>query len=142
MDICANRKNGYEAKKVVKKFLEDYPFIRPLIYVLKYFLRQRKLNESFTGGVSSYLLFNLLLSYTQFLLKERPKENLSLGYILVGFFQFYSYDFNFKELGISIRNEGSYFKKGNKFAVKSPISVENFQEEDQDVGKCAYRFNV
>ena len=65
VDISANRKNGYAAKKVIKRILNCYPYIRPLLYILKYFLKQRKLNETFTGGISSFLLFNLLLSYIQ-----------------------------------------------------------------------------
>ncbi len=110
----ANRKNGYEAKKVIKKILEDYPYLRPLIYVLKYFLRQRKLNESYTGGISSFLLFNLLFSYVQYLSRGKQLRNKSLGHILVGFFQFYAFDFNFEEVGLSIRYGGYYYKKADK----------------------------
>jgi non-canonical poly(A) RNA polymerase PAPD5/7 len=85
--------------------------MRPLIYVLKYFLRQRKLNESYTGGISSFLLFNLLFSYIQYRVKNKEMENITLGHILVGFFQFYAFDFNFEEVGISIRYGGYYYKK-------------------------------
>ena len=122
IDISANRKNGYEAKKVIKKTLEDFPFIRPLIYVLKYFLRQRKLNESYTGGISSFLLFNLLLSYVQYVVKNEDKINsetrggkfLSLGHLLVGFLQFFGFDFNFEEIGISVKYGGYFYKKSER----------------------------
>jgi len=88
--------------------------MRPLIYVLKYFLRQRKLNESYTGGISSFLLFNLLLAYVQYLSKENQLgEKINLGTILVGFFQFYGFDFNFEDVGISVRYGGYFFKKSD-----------------------------
>jgi non-canonical poly(A) RNA polymerase PAPD5/7 len=88
--------------------------MRPIIYVLKYFLRQRKLNESYTGGISSFLLFNLLLAYVQYLSKENNfTEKINLGNILVGFLQFYGFDFNFEDVGISVRYGGYFFKKSD-----------------------------
>ena len=123
IDISANGKNGYEAKKVIKKILEDFPCIRPILYVLKYFLRQRKLNESYTGGISSFLLFNLVLSYLQYVLKNEKtnghsqtseEKTLSLGDLLVGFFQFFAFDFNFEEVGISVKYGGYFYKKSER----------------------------
>ena len=114
MDISANRKNGYEAKKVIKRVLEDFPHMRPLIYVLKYFLRQRKLNESYTGGISSFLLFNLLFAYIQYAQKENDSSMKTLGHLLTGFLQFYSFVFNFEDVGISIRHGGFFYKKSER----------------------------
>lgn len=89
--------------------------MRPIIYVLKYFLRQRKLNESYTGGISSFLLFNLLLAYVQYLAKEDEGigKKSNLGDILVGFLQFYGFDFNFEDIGISVRYGGYFYKKSD-----------------------------
>jgi non-canonical poly(A) RNA polymerase PAPD5/7 len=114
IDICANRKNGYEAKKIIKQTLTDFAFMRPIIYVLKYFLRQRKLNETYTGGISSFLLFNLLLAYIQHVVKEDKTKKITLGHLLVGFLQFYAFDFNFEDVGISLRHGGFFFKKSDK----------------------------
>jgi len=88
--------------------------MRPIIYVLKYFLRQRKLNQAFTGGVSSFLLLNLVLGYIQHSNKSDENKNISLGHILVGFFQFYSFDFNYEKVGLSIRHGGFFFKKEDR----------------------------
>lgn len=38
----------------VSQLLDAYPPSRPLILIIKTFLRQRKLNEVFTGGLSTY----------------------------------------------------------------------------------------
>jgi non-canonical poly(A) RNA polymerase PAPD5/7 len=115
--FSVNRKNGYEARKVIAHIFNDYPAMRPLIYVLKYYLRQRGLNEIYTGGLSSFLLFNLLYSYIQHVAKDNNFRNdnlISLGHLLVGFFQHYSFDFNYDTVGISIKHGGSYYKKSEK----------------------------
>jgi non-canonical poly(A) RNA polymerase PAPD5/7 len=88
--------------------------MRPLIYVLKYFLRQRKLNESYTGGISSFLLFNLLFAYIQYTTKENDSSIKTLGHLLTGFLQFYSFVFNYEEVGISIRHGGFFYKKSER----------------------------
>ena len=42
---------------------KKFPELRPLILVLKAFLKSRQLNETFTGGVGSFLLTILVTSY-------------------------------------------------------------------------------
>jgi non-canonical poly(A) RNA polymerase PAPD5/7 len=131
--------------------LNDFPIIRPLVYVLKYFLRQRKLNESYTGGISSFLLFNLIYSYIQYECKEKNSRLKTLGHILTGFLQYYSFIFNFEDVGISIRYGGFFYKKTDRYLFSnfSPLydpkksnllSVENFQELDQDIGRSSFKF--
>ena len=146
VDISANRKNGYAAKKVIKRILNCYPYIRPLLYILKYFLKQRKLNETFTGGISSFLLFNLLLSYIQVKQKEMLNDedpDLSLGHLLCGFLQFYCFDFNYDNVGISVKHGGYFFKKSDRNWDDSNrpylLCVENFQDPEQDIGKSCFK---
>ena len=45
--------------------MEDYPILKFLVLVLKQFLLQRDLNEVFTGGISSYSLILLTVSFLQ-----------------------------------------------------------------------------
>lgn len=114
MDISVDRKNGYDAKRVIKKSLNDFHALKPLIYLLKYFMRQKKLNETFSGGVSSFLLFNLVLAFLQYKSKTENTPSLNLGQLLVDFFQFYGFEFNYDEVGISVRYGGFFYKRKDK----------------------------
>ena len=41
------------------------PPLRPLTFILKYFLKARVLNEPYSGGVGSYMLQLLIVSFLQ-----------------------------------------------------------------------------
>jgi non-canonical poly(A) RNA polymerase PAPD5/7 len=45
--------------------MEKFPNLKYLVLVLKQFLLQRDLNEVFTGGISSYSLILLTISFLQ-----------------------------------------------------------------------------
>jgi DNA polymerase sigma len=45
--------------------------------LLKCFLRQRSYNESFTGGISSFLLFNLVYAYFQYFIKNKSFDEIN-----------------------------------------------------------------
>lgn len=67
-----------------------------------------------------------------------------MGKHLIDFFELYGTQFNYEEIGISIREEGFYFPKykrgweGYDEKTRFKLSVENPQEPDVDIGKAAY----
>lgn len=134
--------------KVIRDIIQDFPFIKPIIILLKFFLRQRDLNETFTGGVSSYLLFNMIYAYVQYMIRDKEKseeklKNMNLGSFLLGFLKFYGYEFNYKELGISIRDGGKFFKKYSRnFPYNENLCFENFQDLSIDIGRAAHQFTT
>lgn len=68
-------------------------------------------------------------------------ENLNLGSFLKGFLKFYSEEFNWRDLGISIRNGLQFFSKWTRnFSSNENLCFENFQEPDKDIGRGAYQF--
>ena len=147
IDISMYKDNGASAVKVFEKIISIYPEIKPLMLLIKYMLRQRKLNEIYKGGVSSFILFTLLYYYLMdvrkrftYKLKNGHKENLlTLGHLLLGFFNFYGFEFNYKKLGISIRNGCFLYKRTDD--SKHILSVENFQDIFQDIGKHCFQYN-
>lgn len=65
VDISFNRENGVCCVKLIKQMLAKYAELRPLLLVLKCFLKSRQLNETYHGGVASYLLTMLVVSHLQ-----------------------------------------------------------------------------
>lgn len=51
--------------------MEKYDCLKYLVLVLKQFLLERDLNEVFTGGISSYSLTLLVISFLQVSLCDR-----------------------------------------------------------------------
>ena len=146
VDISFFRKNGFSAVKTIEKVIDNFPEIKPLMLVIKYTLRQRQLNEIYKGGVSSFIIFSLLYYYIadfrkKFMddIKKGKKETeLTLGHFLLGFFDFYGFQFNYEKLGISIRNGGFIYTRTDE--GKHLLSIENFQDISQDMGKSCFKF--
>ena len=147
IDISMYKDNGASAVKQFENIIRIYPEIKLLMLLIKYMIRQRKLNEIYKGGVSSFILFTLLYYYLvdvkkRFIYKvnQGHKESLlTLGHLLLGFFNFYGFEFNYKKLGISIRNGCFLYKRTDD--SKHILSVENFQDIYQDIGKHCFQYN-
>jgi len=60
-DLCVNSTNGVENSTFIRKRLETYPALRPLLLALKCLLHQHGLHDTFTGGIGGYLLFLMVL---------------------------------------------------------------------------------
>ena len=146
VDISFFRKNGFSAVKTIEKVIESFPEIKPLMLVIKYTLRQRQLNEIYKGGVSSFIIFSLLYyfiaDYRKKIIddikKGKKETELTLGHLLVEFFDYYGFQFNYEKLGISIRNGGFIYKRTDD--GKNLLSIENFQDISQDMGKSCFKF--
>ena len=146
IDISFFRKNGSDAVETIEKIIEIFPEIRPLTLVIKYTLRQRQLTEIYKGGVSSFIIFSLIYYYMSDVRKKilddikkgKKEELLTLGHLLVGFFNFYGFMFNYDKLGISIRS-GCFLYKRKEYKPNT-LSIENFQDINQDMGKNCYNF--
>ena len=117
VDININQTNGVFAGKMVLGFLEELPALRALVLIIKAFLGQRSMNEVFSGGLGSYSIVCLAVSFLQMHPKIRRGEidpSKNLGVLMMEFFELYGCYFNYQEVGISIRDGGSYFSKGRR----------------------------
>jgi non-canonical poly(A) RNA polymerase PAPD5/7 len=65
VDISLNQINGIAAGKIVNQYLDILPGARQLILVVKAFLSQRSMNEVYTGGLGSYSVICLVISFLQ-----------------------------------------------------------------------------
>ena len=113
---------GCEMSSVVyvKEQIIKYPEVKFILRVLKRYFYFKKMNNSFLGGLSSYNLFLLLLSYAKFLhISPNPdseiiennnnnnKTNTNLGYFLFNFLYFFKC-LNFNQCIIDINSPNIY----------------------------------
>lgn len=132
VDISINQLNGVAAGRMVNRFLQELPALRALVVVIKSFLSQRSMNEVFTGGLGSYSIVCLAASFLQMHPKIRrgeidPVRN--LGVLVMEFFELYGLYFNYRDVGISLRDGGTYYNKFRRgwadFKNEALLSIED-----------------
>ncbi|XP_077599162.1 terminal nucleotidyltransferase 4A isoform X1 [Stigmatopora nigra] len=143
VDISFNVETGVKAASFIKDYVQKYPVLPYLIFVLKQFLLQRELNEVFTGGISSYCLILMVISFLQLhprIDARNPNEN--LGVLLIEFFELYGRHFNYLKTGIRIKNGGAYIAKDNMAMTNgyrpSMLCIEDPLLPGNDVGRGSY----
>lgn len=65
IDISLNQLNGISAGKIVNSYIAALPALKPLVLVIKAFLSQRGMNEVYSGGLGSYSVICLVVSFLQ-----------------------------------------------------------------------------
>lgn len=145
VDISFNTK-GIDGVKYINAQLSQHAALRPLALVLKQFLEQRALNEPYTGGLGSYSLVCMLVSFFQMhpLVQAkliRPEEN--LGVLLLDFLELYGRQFNYDCVGISVLRH-SYFDKSDRGWQNERrsgiLSIEDPQNPENDLCKASFCF--
>ena len=139
-DICFDQPGGLQMASLIKTMLDSVPAMRPLILVMKYFLVQRELNETYRGGVGSFMLQLMVIACMQQHARERCYDRWqrleaakrsgkgnrfvkivheqikgenphNLGMMLMEFIGFYGVQLDFERVGISVRQEGRLYRK-------------------------------
>ena len=131
IDISINKKSNYITNSYVKSIINKYPCIQYLTLLIKFYLRQRKLNDTHKGGISSIVIFNLIYAYILYAKKiNKYNENIiNLGSILIDFFEFFGYIFQYKNIEIN-NLYGGFFKirndnDSNLLYLNNPIDNQN-----------------
>ena len=65
LDVRGVDNNGLQARALVNEMMFKMPAMRPMVIVMKQFLRERGLNEPYNGGLSSYSITLLVGSVLQ-----------------------------------------------------------------------------
>lgn len=116
VSIEGGQHNGLLANRVIADLLRENPALRPLVLVLKHFMKERGLMESYSGGLSSY---GLVLMVARYLQEQSP--SMDTGSLLLGFLDFYSNHFDPRSMGIST-NHRCYFSRGQQQPSSSTSS--------------------
>ncbi|GMF20940.1 unnamed protein product [Phytophthora fragariaefolia] len=119
--------HGMEASKLVRQYVSDLPRLKPLLMVLRQFLREKALNSAFTGGLSSYAVTLLAVFLMEMQRHQEPedehqldaledketddeREATKLGQLLLDFLEYYGTSFDYYTTGLSLKPEafGAY----------------------------------
>ncbi|OQR74450.1 PAP-associated domain-containing protein 5-like [Tropilaelaps mercedesae] len=113
VDIAFNQVNCTDAARFVARCCELFPCLKKLVFVFKQFISDLHLNEVFYGGLSSYSLILMILSFIQ-LHPDRESlrdPDVSTGALLMDILVHYGSRFNYDKYGIRIRGGGSLVEK-------------------------------
>jgi len=92
--------NGLECVELVKDYLSENELIEPLILVVKHMLKVWGYNDPYRGGLSSYALFLLIVSFLQARKYPLEIQNANLGKALLELMEYYG-NFDQKSNGIA-----------------------------------------
>ena len=139
VDISFNMQSGLLSAKKIKGYLKQYPLLDKLVMTIKQFLYQRNLNEVYTGGIGSYSLILLIVSFLQ----RHPRvgtdsEDPNLGILLTEFFELYGRNFNFAKVGIKVDGTGSYFNKIDHGMNESTLCIIDPADPTNNVGRVCF----
>ncbi|VVC90261.1 unnamed protein product [Leptidea sinapis] len=111
VDISFNMSNGVKSAELIKQYKRD-------------------LNEVFTGGISSYSLILMCISFLQLHPRpERLRQPHNLGVLLIEFFELYGRKFNYVKTAIREMNDGHRF---SLLCIEDPLTPGN------DIGRSSY----
>ena len=144
IDISFNKINGINSAIMIQKCLSEFPSLRPLVMVLKQFLLQWDYNDVWKGGISSYSLILMTISFLQLHPRINPcLANENLGILLIEFFELYGKYFNYAKTAIRVRDGGSYLIKDEiqkQFTSghTSILCIEDPLDASNDIGKSSH----
>ena len=153
IDINNNEKSNVI---YIKEQLELFPEIKPILILLKRYFYVKNMNSSFEGGLSSYNLFLLLLSFAKYNsinFSQNKNKIINLGYFLLQFLEFFGKNFDFKNLTVNLNspyiyeiNSFSNYNSGKSLTILDPLTGLNASKssykifEIQNMFLNAYNF--
>ena len=114
--------NSNDTVNYIKNSLKEYPQIKPMLQILKRYFKIMGMNKSYTGGLCSYSLFLLVLSFC-----KCNKQCLSPTKLLYYFFENFTY-FDYCNYCIDVKSENCYILKDKdkgELNIEKSISEEN-----------------
>jgi len=149
VDVSFNMVNGLKSAQLVNMFKKQFPALPKLVCVLKQFLISRDLACVFTGGLSSYCLTLMVVSFLQLHpRRDTDSGTVNLGVLLLEFLQLYGCSFNYDSLAISVREGGSYLNKqqlqlepniSHRWAPAGGLAVEDPFQPGKDIARASHK---
>ncbi|KAG2500643.1 hypothetical protein HYH03_001410 [Edaphochlamys debaryana] len=118
VDVSVSDDSGPRAARYMAQQCRAYPPLKPLVLVLKAYLKACRLNEVNTGGLSSYSLTNMVIAHLQEELKAGHDVS-DLGETLYTFLLRYGEEHDYRDQAVSVASGGIVPKMSLGFAMES-----------------------
>ncbi|KAL2337577.1 hypothetical protein Fmac_012023 [Flemingia macrophylla] len=131
---------GLQTTAMVKELTEQFPAATPLALVLKQFLADRSLDQSYSGGLSSYCLVLLIIRFLQHEHHLGRPINQNYGSLLMDFLYFFGNVFDPRQMRISVQGSGLYIKRERGCSI-DPIHIDDPLFPTNNVGRNCFRIH-
>ncbi|KXZ42112.1 hypothetical protein GPECTOR_202g374 [Gonium pectorale] len=118
VDVSMSDDSGPRAARYMVQQCRAYPPLKPLVLVLKAYLKACRLNEVNSGGLSSYSLTNMVIAHLQEELKSGHDIS-DLGETLYTFLLRYGEEHDYNTQAVSVASGGIVPKSSLGFAMES-----------------------
>ncbi|KAL2807868.1 hypothetical protein BJX63DRAFT_56787 [Aspergillus granulosus] len=134
VDLSFDNDSGLIANNTFQQWKSEYPAMPVIVAVIKQFLLLRGLNEVPTGGLGGFSITCLVTS----LLQHMPYGNMApnLGNVLMEFFYFYGFLFDYESVGIRLNPPGYFNKRVYKVYKdnnNARLCIEDPNNPDNDI---------
>ncbi|KAL8263520.1 hypothetical protein R6Q59_021650 [Mikania micrantha] len=131
---------GLQTTELVKQLTEQFPAATPLALVLKQFLADRSLDQSYSGGLSSYCLILLITRFLQHEHHYGRSISQNFGGLLMDFFYFFGNVFDPRRMRISVQGSGVYIDRERGYSI-DPIYIDDPLFPVNNVGRNCFRIH-
>eukprot|EP00375_Theileria_parva_P002201 XP_764878.1 hypothetical protein [Theileria parva strain Muguga] len=144
LDLSVYNDSAFKTTKFIQEMCLKYKYMQPLILLIKLFLQSRSLGDTYFGGVGSYLLYCMVLSFLQ--LHNSSTNNTfddknSLATLFMDFFYYWGFVRDYKQFTTSVRGLGHVYPRTlRKDKSDNTFSCENPLDNSVDIG--ANSFNM
>ena len=139
---------GLKCVELVKKFMNKYDSLKPLVLAIKNMLKIANLNDPYKGGISSYGLILMIVYFLQTQKKNgadisKNENGTNLGNLFYNFIHFYAVEFDFNKyiIVVSVNNEDENddFQYNINFMQNSGLIIVDPLNTENNVAKSCYQ---
>lgn len=129
VDIVIDQYDSIKGANFVIDQLDQRPYLKYMIILVKYFFKRRQLSEVVRGGLCSYGQFLMILNFVQLhpLIQSEEFNEINftdnIGTVLMDFFQFYGTEFPFEKATISVLETRYKPNRQTQINIEDPINL-------------------
>ena len=150
VDVSFDKGRGAEAVVYCQKALKRQPALYPLCMIVKYYLKIKDLARVNEGGLGSYSVLLLFISFLDqhpkiASGKIKPMDN--LGVLLIEFFEFYGKKFQNEAVGIDVKPQAYFDRFDPEYAYRIqsggriPLVLIDPLDPNNIVSRASHQYN-